>query len=147
MVICEACGAEVERYANKRKCRDCYNAYMREYMLRRYRRRREQGFSIIGRKCVDCGSTENLEFDHVDRGQKTHDVAKIFSYRNEVFLTEVRKCVPRCHACHKARTSEQMSVEHGGGVSGRRACPCQLCKEKKREYMRAWKANRTNQDH
>lgn len=117
------------------------NAYMREYMLARYHRRRQQAVDLLGGRCTDCGSGERLEFDHVDPGEKTFNIAKVWSYREETFWAEIRKCQLRCHDCHKIRTSQQQSVEHGGGLTGKKNCYCNPCRTKKNEYNRNRRRN------
>lgn len=123
-----------------------YNAYMRVYMLNRYHEKRKQAVERLGGKCVDCGSTENLEFDHEDSETKAFDVAKIWSYKQERFEAELAKCVLRCKSCHieKSRQFDWRRVDHGGGVSGKRGCKCDLCKAKKSEYNRNYKLNKTS---
>lgn len=41
--------------------------YMNEYMKRRYRERRELAFKALGGVCINCGGSNSLEIDHVDR--------------------------------------------------------------------------------
>lgn len=141
-MICLKCQADVEAYANGKKCRKCYNEYMRGYMLRRYREFREYYVEKLGGTCVDCGTTSNLEFDHVHPFGKRYPVSAIMLHSKEKRENELAKCVLRCNECHKGKTSAQRSVPHGGGASGKSGCKCRLCKDKKNEYMRNWKANK-----
>jgi hypothetical protein len=122
--------------------KDAYNAYMREYMLARYHKRRAEAVVLLGGKCVDCDSTSDLEFDHVDPEDKSFDIAKIWSYTEARFLAELSKCQLRCYGCHKARTSRQRSVEHGGGLTGKHRCRCDLCRARKGEYDRNYHKSR-----
>jgi hypothetical protein len=120
-----------------------YNEYMRVYMAARYARRRAAAIAHLGGKCVDCGTTESLEFDHRDRDQKTYDIGRRLAGVAEArFWDEVAKCDLRCKRHHVARTREQMSVPHGGGVAGRSRCKCVPCKARKAEYMRNYKKSR-----
>lgn len=121
-----------------------YNEYMRKYMLARYHERRKQAVEKLGGKCIDCGTTEDLEFDHADSKTKEFNVAKIWSYKQERFEAELSKCVLRCHKCHveKSRQYDWRIVDHGGGVSGKNRCKCELCKAKKSEYNRKYKQNK-----
>ena len=52
-----------DRHTNdmSKRNREEYNAYMRDYMLRRYHQRREAALIQLGARCVRCGSTEKLE--------------------------------------------------------------------------------------
>jgi hypothetical protein len=140
-----ACGNEHE-HTYRKKCRDCYNDYMRDYMQRRYALRRAVAVEHLGSKCVDCGNMSNLEFDHVDRELKTEDIGQLMTYSTARFWLEIKKCVLRCRACHQVKTSREQSVEHGGGVTGKKNCYCDKCAPLKREYMREWRNNRRSGD-
>jgi hypothetical protein len=137
VLICKKCNTEVEKYANGRECRDCYNERMRVYMAARYHRRRAEAIALLGGKCIDCGTAENLEFDHHNRSQKTYDVS---SQHGSKFWSEIKKCVLRCRTCHQIKSAREAGVEHGGGKSGKKNCKCDPCKARKREYMRNWEA-------
>ena len=63
--------------------------------------RRKQWFS--DKVCVDCGSKENLELDHVIPQDKASH--KIWSWSRERREVELAKCVARCHKCHKKKTA------------------------------------------
>lgn len=113
------------------------NEYMRVYMAERYKRRRAEAIERLGGKCVDCGTTENLEFDHKDRSQKLYDIGKRLAGVAEAKLwAELGKCELRCDTHHNIRSRQQLSVEHGGGKSGKKNCKCVPCKERRSEYMR-----------
>ena len=61
----------------------------------------------LGGKCVWCGSTENLEFDHIDDSKKEHNVGNAVRNTREVFWNEVGKCQLLCVSCHNKRTTAQ----------------------------------------
>jgi 5-methylcytosine-specific restriction endonuclease McrA len=128
-----------------RKNREEYNAYMREYQKSRYYRRRLEAIAFLGGKCVSCGQTEELEFDHVDPSDKTYNVARILTGGSEQKVREeLEKCQLLCKKCHDKKTyavgGDQKTVDHGQGSSGKRNCTCSLCKAKKAEYMKIKKA-------
>lgn len=113
------------------------NEYMNSYMKERYRQRRTLAFSIIGDRCVNCGSKDQLEIDHVERegrpsGKK---FSRFWNMSMDKFLEELDKCQPLCHDCHLLKSRDDLGVPHGGGVSGKRNCRCELCSRKKSEYM------------
>tara|TARA_Y100001937_G_C7018424_1_gene284246 strand:+ start:44 stop:769 length:726 start_codon:yes stop_codon:yes gene_type:complete len=56
---------------------------------------------MLGGKCVDCGATENLQFDHTDPSKKSFNIACVLSER---MLTELEKCELRCGDCHLEKT-------------------------------------------
>jgi len=71
--------------------------YQREWMARR----RKEWFEQNG-PCVDCGSNENLELDHVDRRFKVSH--RIWSWSAARREAELAKCVARCSPCHDGKT-------------------------------------------
>jgi hypothetical protein len=78
-----------------------YNARMKVYMSERYFRRRNEAVIYLGGKCVDCGTTEALEFDHKDPKQKSFAIGKAFAgMKLEKLYVEVDKCELRCRPCH-----------------------------------------------
>jgi 5-methylcytosine-specific restriction endonuclease McrA len=77
----------------------------REYQRNWMRARRQEWISKQG-GCVDCGSYEELEVDHVDPAQKEFEVASLWSRCLEVRERELAKCVVRCHECHANKTTE-----------------------------------------
>src|SRR6266851_1917558 len=75
-------------------------AYQREWMAKR----RKDWFSVNG-PCVDCGSWEKLELDHVDPAIKvSHNIWSWSKVRRDA---ELLKCVVRCKGCHLERTIQQ----------------------------------------
>ena len=56
---------------------------------------------MLGGKCVDCGTTENLQFDHMDPSKKSFNISCVLSER---MLTELEKCELRCGDCHLEKT-------------------------------------------
>lgn len=119
------------------------NEYMRTYMLERYHRRRNHAIEKLGGVCVDCGATENLEFDHVNEKDKSFNVAKAFtSMAEDKLWKEIEKCVLRCREDHLAKTVRYNSVGHGEGKAGKRNCRCDLCGPLKNAYMRDFKRRR-----
>lgn len=71
------------------------------YQLRRLRRRREAWFKQNG-PCVDCGTWQDLELDHVNAATKAEH--RVWSWSAPRRGAELRKCVARCHDCHERKT-------------------------------------------
>lgn len=112
--------------------------YYREYQRRRYHERRTDAIQILGGKCIFCGSTEELEIDHIVADTKIYEFTYItkLSYAN--FLKHLQDCWLLCHECHAEKTricKDKGIVDHGGGISGKKNCKCELCKAKMAEYM------------
>lgn len=82
------------------------NSYMREYMKNRWKKRRANAIHLLGGICVNCGTTENLEFDHVDASYKDFSISRASSYSEERWLKELEKCQLLCHTCHLAKSSK-----------------------------------------
>lgn len=80
-------------------------SYMSDYMLNRYHQRRQKIIEKLGGCCVKCGSTENLEIDHIDRSSKEIDIARCLSGIKESKLKqELDKCQLLCQKCHNYKT-------------------------------------------
>jgi len=83
--------AQYEKHQEKlvedqRKIRDERRQYLREY---------------LGGKCVRCGATENLEFDHIIPANKSYTIASnITCFSLEELILEVDKCQLLCRPCH-----------------------------------------------
>ena len=124
---------------NGSKCRVHYNEYMRDYNLERYHRIRNEAVESLGGQCVDCGSRDNLEFDHIDSRSKAFSIGRLLNVSKAKREEELTKCQLLCKLCHIAKGDEfkdQSQVDHGQGLSGKKNCPCSLCKERKAEYMK-----------
>lgn len=100
---------------------DKQRAYQREWTARR----RDEW--LADRECVDCGSTDRLEVDHVDAAQKVSH--RIWSWSNERRLAELAKCVVRCAGCHRDRHAEQRSAH--GIKRYEKGCRCNVCRAAK----------------
>jgi hypothetical protein len=94
--------------------------------------------NLLGGKCEQCGSVENLEVDHRDRASKSHRVGGLIKGRLELLLAEAVKCQLLCDTCHNNKSREESGVEHGGGKSGKKNCPCEPCRTRKAEYMKTY---------
>lgn len=118
------------------------NEYHRAYNLARYHRIRNEYIEAKGGKCIDCGIEDGLEFDHVDPSTKTLNIGKLLNVSKAKRDAEIEKCVLRCKPCHQRKSIENgdiPSLDHGGGLTGKRNCYCKLCAPLKAEYMRNWK--------
>lgn len=91
-----------------RKDPAAYRAYMREYMLRRYHRRRAEWIERLGGKCAECGKETALEFDHVDATVKAEAIARILTSGSARRVREeMAKCQLLCGRCHRAKTKRE----------------------------------------
>jgi 5-methylcytosine-specific restriction endonuclease McrA len=115
---------------------------MAKYMANRRKDRRVKLIQMAGSACKECGSTKQLEFDHRDPAKLSFRLSGAGLDRAwSVILEEFQKCDLLCESCHEEKTSresENGQVPHGGGLSGKKNCPCEPCKVRKREYMRGY---------
>lgn len=115
------------------KGRLAYNAYMNDYMKKRYAKRRQIFIERLGGVCVKCQSSEDLQLDHIDSKQKLFNIAKFFSYKLDIVLPEVDKCQLLCKPCHLEKTLVDKGHLPAKGTHGTlasyRYCKCSLCKE------------------
>lgn len=77
--------------------------YQREWLARR----RAAWFAENG-PCVDCGSWEELQLDHVDASQKIEH--NVWSWAKARRLAELAKCVVRCQPCHWDKTRKNFET-------------------------------------
>lgn len=81
------------------------------------------------RSCMQCGSTQDLEVDHIDPSTKfTH---RIWTYAAQRRVEELAKCQALCSTCHleKTRKENQRPLIHGTPQGYQRGCRCRICKE------------------
>lgn len=122
------------------KTKEEYNAYMRQYQMNRYYERRAMFIAELGGVCVQCGTTELLEFDHINPEEKSFNVGDRLSNRSEAVLrVEIAKCQLLCGPCHKEKSDSYKSVGHGEGITGKKNCRCEKCAPLKNAYARELK--------
>jgi len=87
--------------------------YHRKYNRHRYHRLRNQYIEILGGKCVICGSTDSLQFDHIDPTTKLIDISKLLNYSQSIVIAELTKCQLLCKTHHLEKSMN--NKELGGG--------------------------------
>jgi 5-methylcytosine-specific restriction endonuclease McrA len=84
------------------------------YRERRYRSRRLAAVLALGGKCVVCGSTEHLEFDHVDRARKTANMDALFRDASHARINaELTLCQLLCESCHGRKSRYEYLAAQG----------------------------------
>jgi hypothetical protein len=78
----------------------------REYQREWIAQRRTAYF--LGKSCVNCGSTKQLELDHIDPKLKVDH--RIWSWSVKRIAEEVKKCQILCVECHRKKTKQQNYV-------------------------------------
>jgi hypothetical protein len=56
-----------------------------------------------GKECLDCGTTTNLDYHHLDPATKLFSIGRSLLLGIEKRKAEIAKCVVVCRACHKQR--------------------------------------------
>ena len=81
-----------KRLEKQRGYRDERRAYCREY---------------LGGKCVKCGTTHNLQFDHIKRETKKYTIAPKITNNFDNLKEELDKCQLLCAPCHLDKTAKE----------------------------------------
>ena len=81
--------------------------YDRNYKKKRYYETLSESMEKLGGKCVKCGATERLEFDHIDPKNKSFCITKNLRMGdNEKLQEELDKCQLLCYDCHLEKTKQ-----------------------------------------
>lgn len=76
----------------------------REISKRTREKKKQERIDYLGGKCIGCGTTENLQFDHIDRTTKEYSISKKPDYVFEKIKPELDKCQLLCKECHRIKT-------------------------------------------
>ncbi len=90
-----------------KKYRELNNEKIREHKRERNKERRAHCIEYLGGKCVKCGATERLEFDHIKREGKKYSIARKLSYKFDYLKEELDKCQLLCVPCHLEKTASE----------------------------------------
>ena len=98
---------DLERYRLKNREPDIVK-YKSEWAKRNYDENRRYFIDKLGGQCVSCGSTDDLEFDHINPLDKSLNVSNKLGLKNayqlEELIEEVDKCQLLCEDCHRKKT-------------------------------------------
>lgn len=105
-----------------------------EYNRQYYYKRRAKIIEFMGGVCNLCGSTHELEFDHINRDEKAFDIRDNLTLNS--ILDELQKCQLLCSDCHRLKTAnENRGFTHGTLYAWmKKKCECQTCSEVKRKW-------------
>ena len=155
--VCRTCGQtkSTDQFANQKDCKrghtiDCRRCLQDKQNLW-LRERRDKYVKLLGGVCVDCGTTERLEFDHVDPALKSFDINAKIKCKESLLLPELQKCVLRCKVCHSLKTNRDKRARiipkpHGTPGRYRQGCKCALCLAAEVERTRAVKLKRKQKE-
>ena len=103
--------------------------YFRVYIKAHKHRRRAQLIELLGGYCVRCGSTERLEFDHIDPTTKSFELGSDWTRAWDDLVAEARKCQLLCRPCHVAKGAEDRpEPAHGTYRYQYHRCRCSTCR-------------------
>lgn len=100
-----------------------------KYMLDRYHKIRSICIGLLGGKCTQCESVENLEFDHINKINKSFHIGKIMNVSLGNLYKELPKCQLLCKKCHLDKTiRESRIMVHGTqNMYKKYKCRCDDC--------------------
>lgn len=122
---------------------------MRTYMANRRARRLADLRQMLGGKCARCGTTDDLQFDHVDPSTKTFEISgrKLDGPWDDL-LAEVAKCQLLCEPCHIKKTAEDRpECPHGAWRYRRYGCRCVTCEAGTKVGRERWNETRRQRRH
>jgi hypothetical protein len=73
----------------------------------------------LGGKCVECGCTETLEFDHIDPPTKSFNISTGYHKPKEVLEEELSKCQLLCNKCHIEKSRKDARFRPKNCAGGR----------------------------
>lgn len=124
--------------------------------VRRYNARRRFLY-LLGKACTICGSTLDLQIDHIEPLKQKRRSFSLWSMSKERFDREIVKCQVLCKECHLLKTKDDMRTKikpliHGTVRGYRwRKCRCNECREAHNKQCRKtyhkMKENKTHGRH
>lgn len=121
---------------------DAQRKYQREWMAKR------RAAYLADKTCVRCGTTKNLQIDHIDRMTKvTH---RVWSWSEARRLAELAKCQVLCYPCHYTKSIEcgdRPALRHGTHrMYNIYRCRCATCREGNRSRQAHYRAQRRTRE-
>ena len=96
-----------ERAKYGKKWREENREHTIEYKREKRKRCRSKCVEYLGGKCVKCGTTHNLQFDHIDRIPKKYTIASRVTNNFTILKEELDKCQLLCAPCHLQKTAKE----------------------------------------
>ena len=90
-----------------KKYRELNKKKISEYNKAHRYEKRAICLEYLGGKCVKCGSTERLEFDHIKREGKKYSITRRITGNFDNLKEELDKCQLLCVDCHKVKTKSE----------------------------------------
>jgi 5-methylcytosine-specific restriction endonuclease McrA len=113
----------------------------RKYNIKRRDERRKLCMELLGGICVNCGTSNNLQFDHINPNDVIYRISEILTHKIEKLLAELEKCQLLCIECHRNKTNRIDRIhadQTHGTLSSYKWCKCEECRKAKNDYMREY---------
>jgi hypothetical protein len=113
--------------------KDAVREYHRKYY---HEKRRKPMLDYLGGQCVRCGSTEELQFDHIRREDKSFNISTKMTLSDPEVRAELDKCQLLCKDCHQRKTGAEMEgFTHGTLYAWmKKGCRCEVCEPEWRSW-------------
>ena len=96
-----------ERAKYGKKWREENREHTIEYKREKRKRCRSKCVEYLGGKCVKCGTTHTLQFDHIKRETKKYNIADRVTNDFTILKEELDKCQLLCVPCHLKKTAKE----------------------------------------
>jgi len=80
---------------------------VREQQRECSKERKSYCIEYLGGKCVVCGTTHNLQFDHIKREGKKYEITRRLTLKFDNLKEELDKCQLLCAPCHLEKTASE----------------------------------------
>lgn len=120
-----------------------YGEAKRKYQREWRARRRQDWIDSQGAQCKKCGSTKDLEVDHIDPSKKTMHTRAMWSKSSASIAEELANCQVLCSDCHMAKTVAEIApAAHGTDSKYTAGCRCLGCKAAHALAAKEWRASK-----
>ena len=101
--------AEYNKGYNERNKEERSEYYQlnKEKISEYYKERKSYCLEYLGGKCVKCGTTHNLQFDHIKREGKKYEISTKLTNKWDNLKEELDKCQLLCAPCHLDKTAKE----------------------------------------
>lgn len=115
------------------------------YSVARALRHKAKLIEMLGGKCVCCGTTKQLEFDHIDPAIVSFRIGrKLGTYGIDILIAEAKKCQLLCTDCHLDKTLKEngknRAIHGSAGMYSNHGCRCQMCRSAWAKLIGAYRA-------
>lgn len=106
-----------------------------DYLKRRYAEQKTAFHAYLGDACARCGTTDDLQIDHVDPSKKSFPVSKLWPRKDLTLVyKELDKCQLLCRTHHEEKTAEEHRLSREGTFTHgtlyawqKKKCLCEDC--------------------